>query len=79
MSGIMRKLSSGFPPGSDTNRAVQSQKIWLETWNLGFRKLRDCTSYEAKTKALISCTVSVQLICAFVFAYAKAGFLMTLK
>ena len=28
----------------------------------------------AKTKALISCTVSVQLICAFVFALAKSRF-----
>ena len=32
----------------------------------------------AKTKALISCMVTVQLICAFVFTYArKTGFLMT--
>ena len=29
--------------------------------------------YVAKTKALISCAVTAQLICAFVFAYAKAG------
>ena len=28
----------------------------------------------AKTKALISCVVTVQLICAFVFAYAKCRF-----
>ena len=28
-----------------------------------------------KDKALISCIVTMQLICAFVFAYAKAGFL----
>ena len=27
-----------------------------------------------KTKALISCVVTVQLICAFVFAYAKSRF-----
>ena len=33
--------------------------------------------YEAKTKALISCAIIAQLICALVFAYAKAGFLMT--
>ena len=31
--------------------------------------------YVAKTKVLISCEVTLQLICAFVFAYAKAGFL----
>ena len=29
---------------------------------------------EAKTKALISCAVIVQLTCAFVFAYAKICF-----
>ena len=28
----------------------------------------------AKTKALISCAVTAQLICVFVFAYAKNGF-----
>ena len=34
----------------------------------------DCTVYVAKTKALISCAVTVQLICAFVFAYAESRF-----
>ena len=29
----------------------------------------------SETKALISCAVSAQLICAFVFAYAKICFL----
>ena len=33
---------------------------------------RDCTICVAKTKALISCAVTAQLICAFVFAYAKS-------
>ena len=33
-----------------------------------------CTIYMAKTKALISCEVTVQLICAFVFAYEKSRF-----
>ena len=32
--------------------------------------------YVAKTKALINCAVTAQLICAFVFAHAKVGFLM---
>ena len=31
----------------------------------------DCTIQVAKTKALISCAVTAQLICVFVFAYAK--------
>ena len=30
--------------------------------------------YVAKTKVLISCAVTMQLICAFVFAYAKSMF-----
>ena len=42
-----------------------------------FRKQRDCTTYVVKTKALISCAVTAQLICAFVFNMHKAGFLMT--
>ena len=33
--------------------------------------------YVAKTKALISCAIIAQLICAFVYAYAKTAFLMT--
>ena len=33
--------------------------------------------YVAKTKALISCAVTTQLVCAFVFVYSKKGFLMT--
>ena len=31
----------------------------------------DCIICIAKTKALISCAVTAQLICVFVFAYAK--------
>ena len=34
----------------------------------------DCTIYVVKTKTQISCTVTSQLICAFVFAYAKSRF-----
>ena len=30
--------------------------------------------YVAKTKVLVSCAVTAQLICAFVFAYAKSRF-----
>ena len=32
------------------------------------------TIYVTKTKALISCAVTAQLICVFVFAYAKSRF-----
>ena len=40
-------------------------------------RIWDYTIYVAKTKTLISCSVTAQLICAFVFAYAKTGFVMT--
>ena len=33
-----------------------------------------CTIRIAKTNALISCAVTAQLICVFVFAYAKSRF-----
>ena len=34
----------------------------------------NCSIYVAKTKALISCAVTAQLICAFVFSYAESRF-----
>ena len=34
----------------------------------------DCNIRVSKTKALISCTVTAQLICVFVFSYAKSRF-----
>ena len=39
-----------------------------------FRKKRDCTIGVAKTKALISFTVTAKLICVFVFVYVKSRF-----
>ena len=49
-----------FPNRSDTNRAVQAQKMGR---NFGLRKKMNCTNSLAKTKT--------QLICAFVFVSAK--------
>ena len=49
--------SSGFPTRYDTNRAVR----WLEAGNAGSRKKRDCTIQVAKTKALISFSVTLRL------------------
>ena len=69
----MRKLTFWFSTRSDTNRAVQSQKM-ARGLNFGFRKKRDCTIYVAKTKALISFAVTAKLICVFVFAYAQRLF-----
>ena len=36
--------------------------------------MRDCSISVAKTKTLISCAVTAQLFCAFVFAYVKFRF-----
>ena len=58
-----------FPSRSDTNRAVQAQehRRWLEARHFRFRKKRNCTICEAKTKG-------AELICAFVFTYTKCLF-----
>ena len=36
--------------------------------------MRDCTFFVAKMKALISCVVTAQMICTFLFAHAKSRF-----
>ena len=41
---------------------------------LHLRRKKDCTIHAVKTKGLISCVVTAQLICAFVFATAKVWF-----
>ena len=56
-----------FQPGL-TQTGLCSDRRWLEAWNFGFGKKRNCTIRVAKTKALISCTVTAQLICSFIFA-----------
>ena len=63
----MKKPTFWFPTLSDTNQAVQLQKMARD---LKFRihKVENCTISVAKTKALI---------CVFVFAYANVCFLMT--
>ena len=65
----MRKQTFWFPTWSDTNRAVQLQKM---ARGLKFRILKvEGLYYVAKTKALISLAVTAKLICVFVFTYAK--------
>ena len=63
----------GFRPGP-TQTWLYTYRRWLQAWKFRFRKKRDCSICVAKTKALISCTVTAQLICAFVFAYAQSWF-----
>ena len=62
-----------FRPGP-TQTGLYSHGRWLEALNVGFRQQRDRTIHVAKTKTLISCAVTAQLICVFVFAYAKIRF-----
>ena len=69
----MRKPAFWFLTWSDTNQAVQLQKM-VRGMKFRFRKRKDCTVYVAKTKALISFAVTAKLICVFVFAYAKCWF-----
>ena len=72
-----KNLSSwGFRPGP-TQTGHYSCKRWLEARKFGLSiKVEGLyfPIYVAKTKALISCMVTTQLICAFVFAYAKSRF-----
>ena len=72
MSRVMRKQTFWFPTWSDTNRAVQLQKMarGLKFWILKVEGLY----YVAKIKALISLAATAKLICVFVFAYAKRWF-----
>ena len=60
----------GFLTRSDTNRFLSSKK-GLRNLKFWIKKKKDCTIPIAKTKVLISCAVTAQLICAFVFALAK--------
>ena len=52
----------------------EKTNVLVSDLDFRFRKLRDCTIYVAKTKALISFAVTAKLICVFVFAYAKHWF-----
>ena len=79
--GILEVKKNNFP----TNQPIPEKQGWvrgnknifkvgLKACYFRFRRLRHCTIYVAKTKALISCAVTMQLIWAFVFAYAKSRF-----
>ena len=71
MSHVMRKPTMWFPNRSNTNRAVQVEKM---AGNFGFSKSRNCTIHLVKTKVLISFAVTAKLFCPFIFAYAKCWF-----
>ena len=69
----VRPWSSGFPTRSATNRAVLSQKM---ARGLKFRiyEVEELYYPCSENKGADRCVVTVQLICVFVFAYAKKRF-----
>ena len=64
----MGNQSSGFPTTSDTNHAVQPQKM-ARGWK--FRIWKEGLYYLCSENKGADQLHSVQLICIFVFAYAK--------
>ena len=72
MSILLEKPNNlRFRPGL-TKTSLYSHRR-LEARNFRFKK-RNCTVSVSKTQVLISCAVTAQLICAFVFAYADCWF-----
>ena len=63
----------GFRP-SPTQTRLYSHRRWLEPGNFRFEKKRNFTIPVAKTKVLISCVVTLQLIYVFVFAFESCLF-----
>ena len=79
MSLCMRKPTIWVPTRSDRNRAVQSQKQARRALELldSRRRVIVLSVTVVKTVVLISCAVTAQLICAFVFLHMQiVGFLM---
>ena len=57
----------GFQP-CQTQAGLYSHRRWLAAWNFRLRKKKECTIYEAKTKALMSGErADCVSICIFVF------------
>ena len=67
MSRAARKPVFGFSDQFRQKTTFTNSEKRLEAGNFRFKKNRDCTIRVAKTKALISFTVTAKLICAFVF------------
>ena len=73
LSRITSKPIWGFRPGP-TRTGLYSHRRWLEAASLKLESRGIPLSIVAKAKTLISCAVMAQLICVFVFAYAKRQF-----
>ena len=52
---------------------LYKNRRWLEAGNFGLRKKRNCTIYVAKTREIISLSVTAKMI-VFDFIYAKCLF-----
>ena len=68
----------GFRPGL-TQTDLYSHRSRLVAWNIWFKKKRNCSIPVAKTKVLISCVVTAQLICAkakFQFSHDAAHIML---
>ena len=73
---LHEKTNFGFQRGLDSNGPVQySHGSRLEARNFIFKKKRDFTYCKVITKTLISCAVTANLICIFVFPYAFSAHL----
>ena len=72
---LRENLSSGFLTSSDTNQAVQTQKMarGLKFGNLGSREI---VLSMLRKKGADQLRSTAQLFCAFFVAYAKAGSLV---
>ena len=68
----MRTPTIWFPNRSDTNQAVQAKEM-ARGWKFWFQKVQELYYPCSKNKGADQ-PVTVKLICAFVFAYAKCWF-----
>ena len=73
MSRDTRKADFGFRTRPDTNRPLQPQRM-DRSLKFHIEEEEKLHYGVEKTKTLISCAIIAQLICIFVFAYAKIRF-----
>ena len=69
----MRKPTIWFMNRSDTNRAVQVQKM-ARYWKFWILKIKELYCPCSENKGTDQLRVTVKLICAFVFTYANCWF-----
>ena len=73
MSLVVRNWSSGFPTRSYTNRAVQPQKM-ARGLKFQINIVEELYYPYSENKGADQLRSNAQLICVFVFAYAKSRF-----